>query len=119
MVKCPESLRASDEVEQSGARSRMRRVAARLSLPEWRSEMKNQILSRTRLILLGAGAMVLGFTLSSDRIAAVQPEPECGPTRQWICTFPPCLSCQPVKFEGTVCEKDRFEQRTGMVCTPR
>jgi hypothetical protein len=78
-----------------------------------------RIVSKGRLILLGAGAMALGITLSSDRVAAVQPEPDCGPTFQWICTYPPCLSCPPVYFEGTVCEKNKFEKQTGRVCTQR
>jgi hypothetical protein len=79
-----------------------------------------KIVSKERLVLLGAGALALGITLtvSSDRVAAVGPHLECGPTRQWICVLPECPDCYDVLFEGTVCEKSEFEKQTGRVCTP-
>ncbi len=49
---------------------------------------------------------------------AVIPEPECGPTRQWTCVVPGCPHCYEVLFEGTVCEKNAFEKKTGRVCSP-
>jgi hypothetical protein len=78
-----------------------------------------KIVSKERLVLLGAGVMALGLTLtlSSDRVAAVQPEPDCGPSFEWICVDPGCPSCPPVFFDGTVCERGAFQRQTGLVCT--
>jgi|SwirhirootsSR3_FD_contig_31_10075844_length_308_multi_3_in_0_out_0_1 hypothetical protein len=80
--------------------------------------MKN-VLSTRRLALLAAStlALVISLTVSSDHVAAVQPQPDCGPTFSWVCVVPGCLSCGVVHFEGTVCEKNAYQKQTGRTCT--
>ena len=73
------------------------------------------VVSRKRLILLGAGAALgLALTLSSDR-AACQ---DCGPTQNWNCVLPRCQECPEISFTGNTCQKQAFEQQTGRTCTP-
>ena len=61
-------------------------------------------------------ALVLGgIALTSTPARAARPGPLCGPTILWICTGP---GGQSVLFGGTVCEKVRFEKRTGATCVP-
>jgi hypothetical protein len=79
--------------------------------------MKN-VLSRARLMLLGGAVLGIMLTVSSDRVAAGQPAPDCGPTREWNCVVPGCPDCPEILFEGTVCEKAAFEKKTGRVCSP-
>ena len=70
-----------------------------------------------RLVLLCA-LTLLGITLTTPngRVSA-QPAPDCGPTREWICVIPGCPDCPDILFEGTVCEKNAFQKKTGRVCT--
>ena len=59
-------------------------------------------------------ALVLGgLALTSSPVQAGRPEPDCGPTFCWICSGP---GGPDVLFEGTVCEKARFEKQTGLHC---
>lgn len=67
---------------------------------------------------LGA-VLAVGFAaMDQSQVLAVKPEPDCGPTYQWICVVPGCPTCPDVLFEGTICEKTIFEMQTGRVCTP-
>lgn len=77
-------------------------------------------LTRYGILAVVAVALLLGATalLQQPVQAARQPPIECGPTRQWICVLPGCPDCYDVLFEGTVCEKERFEKATGRVCSP-
>jgi hypothetical protein len=78
--------------------------------------MRN-IVSTKRLILLAATAVGMMLTTSSGRVMAGQPQPDCGPTFEWNCVVPGCPECPEILFEGTVCEKNAFEKKTGRVCT--
>jgi len=67
------------------------------------------------------GLLVVGVVLAAGVIpfaqsqaGAASPQPDCGPTREWICALPE----GDVLFEGTVCEKLEFEKNTGAVCSP-
>ncbi len=81
---------------------------------------------RKRGVVLKWGALALvaaALTLSVSPLVhsqanAVRPEPDCGPTREWVCVVPGCPNCPVVLFEGTVCEKAQFEKQTGRVCSP-
>ena len=81
-------------------------------------KMRNVVPTK-RFTLLTAGVLALGMslTVSSDRVAAVQPQPDCGPNFSWACVVPGCLSCEVVHFDGTVCEKNAYQKQTGRVCT--
>src|SRR5262249_8560949 len=74
--------------------------------------MRN-LVSRTRFILLGAMALGIMLTVSSDRAAG----DDCGPALNWNCVLPRCQECPEISFSGTVCQKQAFEQQTGRVCT--
>jgi len=62
--------------------------------------------------------LTLGLTALLQQPAHASPQPDCGPTRQWICVLPGCPDCYEVLFEGTVCEKTAFEKKTGRKCSP-
>jgi hypothetical protein len=68
------------------------------------------------LALAGLAIVVAVAPLAHSQAEAAKIEPECGPTRQWTCTA--CPDCYEVPFEGTVCEKEVFEKKTGLVCSP-
>lgn len=69
------------------------------------------------MVALVGAAMVSGtLTLSGAPAVASPPAPDCGPTRQWICETPGCPYCPIYLFEGTICEKNVYERRTGRVC---
>ncbi len=70
------------------------------------------------IFALSALALVIGLTTLSGSPAQAAPQPDCGPTRQWTCAIPGCPECYEVLFEGTVCEKNTFEAKSGRVCTP-
>lgn len=69
------------------------------------------------LALVGV-AMGGGITLGPEPVAAAVPGPDCGPTRLWNCVTPGCPDCPEFLFEGTVCEKAKYEKQTGRVCSP-
>jgi hypothetical protein len=53
------------------------------------------------------GVLVLAWVAAAFGIAGKArggPEPDCGPSREWICVVPDCPSCGEVFFDGTVCE---------------
>ena len=62
-------------------------------------------------------ALVLGglALTSSPAHAGRRPGPLCGPTYLWICSG---NGQEGVLFGGTICEKNQFEQQTGMHCVP-
>ena len=83
--------------------------------------MKTIVSIRKHLLVIG-GAAALGTMLGAaqGRAHAAEgqaPQPDCGPTRFWNCVLPRCPDCYEVLFEGTVCEKNAFEKKTGRVCT--
>lgn len=58
---------------------------------------------------------VLGITLLAQPADARRPiEPLCGPTILWTCHG----GGDSVIFAGTVCEKEAFENETGLHCVP-
>ena len=75
---------------------------------------KLRVASKWGVIALAWTALVLG---SSGSVQG-QPEPDCGPNREWICVVPGCPECGEVFLDATVCEKNDFEQQTGRVCSP-
>lgn len=70
------------------------------------------------LLALSVFALTFGFAALSSSPAQAGPILECGPTRQWTCALPGCPECYEVLFEGTVCEKNAFEAKSGRVCSP-
>ena len=70
------------------------------------------------LALAGVAIVIAVAALAHSQAQAAKIGPECGPTRQWTCALPGCPECYEVLFEGTVCEKNAFEKKTGRVCTP-
>jgi hypothetical protein len=74
-------------------------------------------LAKLGMLALTVGALALG-SAALHQSAYASPQPECGPTRQWICVLPGCPDCYDVLFEGTVCEKAAFEKKTGRKCSP-
>ncbi|MEM7306121.1 MAG: hypothetical protein AAF682_05590 [Planctomycetota bacterium] len=72
-----------------------------------------------RAVLAGSafGALVLGtLTLQAPRASALPPiGPLCGPTFLWVCSGP---GGPDVLFSGTICEKAKFEKKTGKTCVP-
>ena len=69
---------------------------------------------RLGMICLVAAALVSGWTSA----LALIPEPDCGPSRLWVCVVPGCDTCPDILFAGTICEKLQFEEQTGRVCSP-
>lgn len=67
-----------------------------------------------RLFLVGVvlAVGVIPFVQSQTSIAV--PQPDCGPTRQWICI----VEGEEIPFEGTICEKIAFERENEAVCYP-
>ena len=76
--------------------------------------MKLQRLVRSGVVVMGCVAVGYGATA----LYAVPPGPDCGPTRQWWCELPGCPDCYVTQFEGTICEKNAYEKKTGRVCHP-
>jgi hypothetical protein len=74
-------------------------------------------LPKIATLVVAAAATAAGVATLAGAPALADPQPECGPTYQWICIFPPCLACPPVEFDGTICEKQAYEKKTGRVCT--
>jgi hypothetical protein len=68
------------------------------------------------MVTLVGVAGVLGVMTLSGSPAIAGISPDCGPTRQWICETPGCPDCPIYLFEGTICEKNAYEKRTGRVC---
>lgn len=69
------------------------------------------------MLAVAGGTLLLG-SIALQQPAQARPRPDCGPTREWICSLPGCPDCYDVLFEGTVCEKSAYEKQTGRVCTP-
>jgi len=77
----------------------------------------------TLAMCLGVGALALGaLTLAQPAANAdinsarpIIPGPQCGPTLIWLC---PDSDDTFVVFVGTVCEKNAFEQQSGLTCFP-
>jgi hypothetical protein len=80
--------------------------------------MKVQVLSKLGAVAIIGAALVTGISALSGTPAIARPDPECGPTRQWVCIYPPCLSCPPVYFTGTICEMNAYQKQTGRTCSP-
>jgi len=77
-------------------------------------------MSKTRKIVLGGlvlTAVVIGVTALLPTEAEARPigGPLCGPTYQWSCSGP---GGPDILFVGTVCDKIKFERKTGLTCTP-
>lgn len=70
------------------------------------------------IALMGAAADIGGSASQTGAAIAARPQPDCGPTREWNCVVPGCPDCPEILFEGTVCEKNEFEQQTGRECSP-
>ena len=68
--------------------------------------------------LLGGMTAIAIAALFQTPAYAVRPQPDCGPTRSWNCVLPRCQECPEILFEGTLCEKNQFEKKTGRVCSP-
>ena len=77
--------------------------------------MKN--LAKLCMLAVTSGTLALGSAALLCRPAYAAPQPDCGPTRQWSCVRPGCSNCHVFLFEGTVCEKAAYEQKTGRVCS--
>lgn len=61
-------------------------------------------------------ALVLGgMTLTATPARAAMPILLCGPSFLWECT---ASDGSTVLFAGTLCDKARFERRSGSVCVP-
>lgn len=61
------------------------------------------------------GAMVAGVSnLTAPRAEAI-PIFLCGPSYLWICSGP---GGPDILFGGTICDRARFERRTGLTCVP-
>jgi hypothetical protein len=76
-------------------------------------------LAKLGMLALTSGTLALGSAALMHQPAyAARPQPDCGPTRQWVCVLPGCPDCYVVLFEGTVCEKAAFEKKTGRKCSP-
>ena len=68
------------------------------------------------LPLSAIAALVMGgIALTASPAEAAIIGPECGPTYLWLCTKP---NGRQVLFGGTICEKIRFEKKTGSTCVP-
>ena len=61
--------------------------------------------------------VAVGVTALVSSPAEARPPigPLCGPTYQWSCSGP---GGPDYLFIGTVCDKIRFERKTGLTCTP-
>ena len=76
-------------------------------------------IQRLRNVLTATGlsaALALGVMslLAPDADAKPRPPgPLCGPSFQWSCTG---VGGPSVLFLGTVCDKDKFEKKTGKTC---
>jgi hypothetical protein len=77
--------------------------------------MKNP--AKLGMLALTGAALALGSAALLYQPAYAAPQPDCGPTRQWTCVRPGCPNCHVFLFEGTVCEKSAYEQKTGRVCS--
>ena len=66
---------------------------------------------------VACAALVTGaLALTSAPAQALRPiGPLCGPTYQWSCSGP---GGPDVLFVGTICDKIRFESKTGLTCVP-
>lgn len=64
-------------------------------------------------VILVLGAMNL--TAPSAKAFPFPPVPLCGPSILWVCTGP---GGPAVLFGGTICEKAKFEKKTGLTCVP-
>ncbi len=74
-------------------------------------------LGKVSLIGSTFGALALGvMTLFAPRAEALPPiGPLCGPSILWICSGP---GGPDILFGGTICEKIKFEKKTGLTCVP-
>ena len=61
-------------------------------------------------IAIGVGALISSKVEARPGVVLL-----CGPTYQWSCSGP---GGPDVLFIGTVCDKFRFERKTGLTCTP-
>lgn len=60
-------------------------------------------------------AFLLGGLALTSAPAQAGPVLLCGPTILWICSGP---GGPDVLFGGTICEKARYEKKTGRTCVP-
>lgn len=74
-------------------------------------------LAKFGMLALTSATLALGSAALLYQPAYAAPQPDCGPTRQWSCVRPGCRNCHVFLFEGTVCEKAAYEQKTGRVCS--
>ena len=75
-------------------------------------------MSKKRKAVLGSlvlGLVAVGVTTFLSPRAEARPRLLCGPTLQWSCSGP---GGPDHLFIGTLCEKARFERKTGLTCTP-
>ena len=78
--------------------------------------MKN--LAKLGMLALISATLALGSAALLYQPAYAAPQPDCGPTFQWSCVREGCVNnCHDFLFEGTVCEKAAYEQKTGRVCS--
>ncbi len=66
---------------------------------------------------VSAALLVGSLSLTAPRVDAKPPIPGplCGPTFQWSCTK---IGGPSILFIGTICDKIRFERKTGTTCVP-
>ncbi len=63
-----------------------------------------------------SAAMIVGaMNLTASDAEAGRPQLLCGPSLQWSCSK---ASGPDFLFEGTVCDKVRYEAQTGQTCSP-
>jgi hypothetical protein len=76
-------------------------------------------LGKAAFVSSAFAVLVFGATsLFAPRAEAIPPHPIflCGPTYLWVCTGPGGVP--EILFPGTLCERARFERRTGLTCVP-
>lgn len=70
------------------------------------------------VICSACAAFILSAVALTSSPADARPPigPLCGPDILWICSFPD--GSDSVLFGGTICDKFRFEHKTGLTCVP-
>ena len=69
-------------------------------------------------LVVGAASCALVFgalTATGSQSEAMPIGPLCGPTLQWSCSG---IGGPDILYVGTVCDKIRFEKKTGLTCVP-
>ena len=76
---------------------------------------KKRKLTLAGLALTLATISLIAFLSSEAEARPPVGGPMCGPTYQWSCSGP---GGPDILFIGTVCEKRKYERKTGLTCTP-